>query len=75
MTYMYEVTMKQKYVGNGMQIPAGLSVRVPHDQMSSPLYSMDGKKRIAQAFMQQCGLDLSRCSHIISTAYMDARKM
>lgn len=75
MTYMFAVSMKQKYVGNGMQIPAGLSVRVSHDQMSSPLYSMEGKKRIAQAFMQQCGLNLSRCSHIISTAYMDSRKL
>ena len=75
MTYMFEVAMKQKYVGNGLQIPAGLSVRVSHDQMSSPLYSMEGKKRIAQAFLQQCGLDLNRCSHIISTAYMEARKM
>ncbi len=75
MTYMFEVAMKQKYVGNGLQIPAGLAVRVSHDQMSSPLYSMEGKKRIAQAFLQQCDLDLSRCSHIISTAYMEARKM
>jgi len=75
MTYMFEVAMKQKYVGNGMQIPAGLSVRVSHDQMSSPLYTMEGKKRIVQAFAQQCGLDISRCSHIISTAYMDAKKM
>lgn len=75
MTYMFVVAMKQKYVGNGLQIPAGLSVRVPHDQMSSPLYSYDGKQRIAQAFLQQCGIDFSRCSHLISPAYMEAQKM
>ena len=75
MTYMFEVAMKQKYVGDGLQIPACLSVRVPHDQMSSPLYSMEGKKRIAQAFLQQCGVDMSRAMNYISTAYMEAYRM
>lgn len=75
MTYMYEVVVKRDTVADSLRLPAGLSVRVPYDQMSSPLYSMDGKKRIAQAFMQQCGIDFSRAMNYISTAYMDAYRM
>ena len=75
MTYMYEVVIKRDTVAGSLRLPAGLSVRVPYDQMSSPLYSMDGKKRIAQAFMQQCGIDFSRAMNYISTAYMDAYRM
>lgn len=75
MTYMYEVVVKRDTVAGSLRLPAGLSVRVPYDQMSSPLYSMDGKKRIAQAFMQQCGIDFSRAMNYISTAYMDAYRM
>ena len=75
MTYMYEVVVKRDTVAGSLRLPAGLSVRVPHDQMSSPLYSTDGKKRIAQAFLQQCGLDMSREMNYISTAYMDANRM
>ena len=72
---MFEVVVKRDLVAGGYRLPAGLSVRVPFDQMYSPLTSIVGKQRIAQAFMQQCGLDLSRCSHIISTAYMEASRM
>ena len=75
MTYMYEVMVKRDYIGNGLRLPAGLSVRVPHDQMSSPLYSTAGKQRIAQAFATQCGVDLSRCPSAISTTYMEANRM
>ena len=75
MIYMYEVVVKRDTVAGSLRLPAGLSVRVPYDQMSSPLYSMDGKKRIAQAFMQQCGIDFSRAMNYISTAYMDAYRM
>ena len=75
MTYIYEVVVKRDTVAGSLRLPAGLSVRVPYDQMSSPLYSMDGKKRIAQAFMQQCGIDFSRAMNYISTAYMDAYRM
>ena len=75
MTYMYEVVVKRDIVAGGCRLPEGLSVRVAHDQMSSPLYSLDGKQRIAQAFAMQCGVDLSRVTNYISTAYMDARKM
>ncbi|MCQ2312605.1 MAG: DUF6140 family protein [Paludibacteraceae bacterium] len=75
MTYMFEVTVKNRYVGGGVQLPVGLSVRVAHDSISSPLFSTSGKQRIAQAFMMQCGLDLSRCASAISTAYMTAERM
>ena len=75
MTYMYEVVVKRDFIAGGYRLPEGLSVRVPHDQMSSPLYSMDGKKRIAQAFAMQCGVDLSRASNYISTAYMEPYRM
>ena len=75
MTYMYEVVVKRDTVAGSGRLPAGLSVRVPHDQMSSPLTSTAGKQRIAQAFLQQCGLDMSRAMNYISTAYMDAYRM
>ena len=75
MTYMFEVAVKNRYVGGGVNLPVGLSVRVAHDSMSSPLCSTSGKQRIAQAFMMQCGLDLSRCPSCISTAYMIAERM
>lgn len=75
MTYMYEVVVKRDVIAGGCRLPEGLSVRVAHDQMSSPLYSLDGKQRIAQAFLQQCGVDLSRATNYISTAYMEAHRM
>lgn len=75
MTYMYEVVVKRDLVAGNLRLPAGLSARVPYDQMSSPLTSTAGKQRIAQAFLQQCGIDFSRCSHLISTAYMEANRM
>lgn len=75
MTYMYEVVVKRDTVAGSLRLPAGLSVRVPHDQMSSPLTSTAGKQRIAQAFLQQCGIDMSRAMNYICTAYMDAYKM
>ena len=75
MTYMFEVVVKRDTVAGSLRLPAGLSVRVPHDQMSSPLTSTAGKQRIAQAFLQQCGIDMSREMNYISTAYMDAYRM
>ena len=72
MTYMYEVVVKRDTVAGSLRLPAGLSVRVPHDQMSSPLNSTVGEQKIAQAFMQQCGIDMSRAMNFISTAYMEA---
>ncbi len=75
MTYMFEIVVKRDLVAGGYRLPAGLSVRVPYDQMSSPLTSTAGKQRIAQAFLQQCGVDLSRAMNYISTAYMEAYRM
>ena len=75
MTYMFEIVVKRDLVAGGYRLPAGLSVRVPYDQMSSPLTSTAGKQRIAQAFLQQCGVDFSRAMNYISTAYMDAYRM
>lgn len=75
MTYMFEVVVKRDTIAGNNRLPAGLSVRVPHDSMSNPLCSTTGKQRIAQAFLQQCGIDLSRAANYISTAYMDAQKM
>lgn len=75
MTYMFQVTVKNKYVGNGIQLPVGLSVRVPYESMSSPLTTFAGKQAIANAFAMQCGLDLSRCPSCISSAYMIAERM
>ena len=75
MTYMYEVTVTRDYIGGGLRLPAGLSVRVPHDQLSSPLYSTTGKQKIAQAFAMQCGIDLSRCPSAINTIYMIAERV
>jgi len=75
MTYMFQVTVKTKYVGGGIQLPVGLSVRVPHDSISSPLTTFAGKQAIANAFMMQCGLDLSRCPSCVSGAYMIAERM
>lgn len=75
MTYMYQVTVTSRYSGGGIQLPVGLSVRVAHDSLSSPLYSTVGKQRIAQAFLTQCGLDLSRATSCISTAYMEAERI
>lgn len=75
MTYMFEIVVKRDLVAGGYRLPAGLSVRVPYDQMSSPLTSTAGKQRIAQAFLQQCGVDLSRAMNYISTAYMEACRM
>ena len=37
MTYMFEIVVKHDLVAGGYRLPAGLSVRVPYDQMSSPL--------------------------------------
>lgn len=75
MTYMFQVTVKTKYFGCGVQLPVGLSVRVAHDSLTSPLYTTAGKQRIAEAFRMQCGLDLSRCPSAISTAYMTAERI
>ena len=75
MTYMFEVVVKRDLVAGGYRLPAGLSVRVPYDQISSPLTSTVGKQRIAQAFLQQCGVDMNRAMNYISTAYMDAYRM
>ena len=46
MTYMFEVSVIHKYVGGGIQLPAGLTVRVPYESTSSPVYTTDGKQRI-----------------------------
>ena len=75
MTYMFEVTVTHKFVGGGIQLPVGLSVRVPYDSTSSPVYTTDGKQRIIQAFAQQCGIDLSRCPAAICSGYMAAKRM
>ncbi len=75
MTYMFEVTVIRKFVGGGIQLPVGLSVRVPYESTSSPVFSTDGKRRIVQAFAQQCGIDLSRCPAAICSGYMEARRM
>jgi len=72
---MFEIVVKRDLVAGGYRLPAGLSVRVPYDQMSGPLTSTAGKQRIAQAFLQQCGVDLSRAMNYISTAYMEAYRM
>ena len=72
---MYEVVVKRDLVAGGYRLPAGLSVRVPYDQMSSPLTSTMGKQRVALAFLQQSGVDMSRAMTYISTAYMDAYRM
>ena len=72
---MFEVVVKRDTVAGNLRLPGGLSVRVPHDQMSNTLTSMTGKQRIAQAFLQQCGVDMSRAMNYISTAYMDAYRM
>lgn len=72
---MFEVVVKRDLNTGSYRLPAGLSVRVAHDSMSSPLYSTSGKQRIAQAFATQCGVDLSRCPNAISTTYMEARRM
>lgn len=75
MTYMFEIVVKRDLVAGSYRLPAGLSVRVLHDQMSSPLNSTAGKQRIAQAFSQQYGIDMNRAMNYISTAYMDAYRM
>lgn len=75
MNYLYEVVVKRDLVAGGYRLPAGLSVRVPHDMMTSPLYSYAGKQRIADAFLMQCGVDMSQAMHYINTAYMDAYRM
>jgi len=75
MMYMFEVVVTRDLVAGGYRLPAGLSVRVPYDQMSSPLTSTMGKQRVAQAFLQQCGVDFSRAMNYISTAYMEAYRM
>ena len=75
MTYIFDVTVPHKFVGGGIQLPAGLSVRVPYDSTSSPVYTTDGKQRIIQAFAQQCGIDLSRCPAAICSGYMAAKRM
>lgn len=75
MNYMYEIVVKRDINVGRYRLPAGLSVRVPHDQMSSPLYSVEGKRRIAEAFAMQCGIDMSSAIHYISTAYMEAKRM
>jgi hypothetical protein len=75
MTYMYIVVVTRDLNTGRYRLPAGLSVRVPHDQMSNPLYSVEGKRRIAEAFAMQCGIDMSSAIHYISTAYMEARRM
>lgn len=75
MTYMFEVTVIRKFVGGGIQLPVGLSVRVPYESTSSPVFSTEGKRRIVQAFAQQCGIDLSRCPAAICSGYMEARRM
>lgn len=72
---MFNVTVKTRYYGGGVQLPAGLSVRVVHDSITSPLYSTSGKQRIVEAFKMQCGIDLSRCSNAINSCYMDAQRM
>lgn len=75
MNYMFNVTVKNKYFGGGVQLPAGLSVRVAHDSITSPLYSTSGKQRIVEAFKMQCGIDLSRCVNCVSTLYMSAERI
>lgn len=72
---MFEVVVKRDLNTGSYRLPAGLSVRVAHDQLSNPLCSVSGKQRIAMAFAQQCGVDMSRCMNYISTAYMDAYRM
>ena len=75
MTYIFDVTVTHKFVGGGIQLPVGLSVRVPYEATSSPVYTTDGKQRIRQAFAQQCGIDLRRCHAAICSGYMAAKRM
>jgi len=72
---MFQVTVKTKYVGGGVQLPVGLSVRVPYESFTSPLTTAAGKQAITNAFMMQCGLDLSRCPSCICGVYMTAERM
>ena len=75
MTYMFEVTVKNRFVGGGVSLPVGLSVRVVYGFISSPLSTSEGKKLVQQAFLHQCGIDLSKCPTAISSGYMEARKL
>lgn len=75
MNYIFEVVVTRDFVAGGYRLPAGLSVRVSHDQMASPLYSTTGKYRIAEAFMMQCGVDMRQAIHCINTAYMDSYRL
>ena len=75
MTYMFEVTVKSRFVGGGVSLPVGLSVKVAYGFTSSPVLTAEGKKLIQQAFLNQCGLDLSKCPTAISSGYMEARRM
>lgn len=72
---MFEVTVIHKFVGNGIQLPVGLSVKVPYEFTSSPIVSLAGKQRIIQAFAQQCGIDLSHCPAAICSGYMEAKRI
>lgn len=75
MTYMYEVVVKRDTVAGSLRLPAGLSVRVPYDRMSSPLTSTAVKQLIAHAFLQQCGVDMSCAMNYISTAHVDTYRI
>ena len=70
MTYMFEVTVIRRFVGNGIQLPVGLSVHVPFELPYGVVSLPAGKKRIIEAFRMQCGIDLSGCPAAISSAYM-----
>lgn len=75
MNYIHEVVVKHDFVTGKFRLPAGLKVKVPHDLVTSPLYSLEGKKRIAEALMTQCGIDMRQALHYINTAFMDSHRL
>lgn len=59
---LFRLTVKSTQTVNGVRLEKGMSVEVAYGTVSacSPLHTLDGKKKVAAAFMAKYGIDLEK---------------
>ena len=73
---LFKLTVKATQTVNGVRLEKGMSVEVAYGttSTSSPLQTLEGKKKVAAAFMTKYGIDLEKaCS--LSPTRLDVMKL
>lgn len=73
---LFRLTVKATQTVNGVRLEKGMSVEVAHGtaSTSSPLQTMDGKRKVAAAFMNKYGIDLEKACSLTPTR-LDVKKL